>query len=170
MVKRAQVVPWVPSRASVVRIHTYPTMILKEYKDGKSILNGDFNSVINSVDLVDLLDFIKSLSVDKWVPNAYWKHKNNSNKFHWGEAVWAVYSYLIDRKILIIEDQYYGWNSSRTNKYLLKNSYDSTFENSLYDPILKKMVDSKYLNQMDGKYFQINKSILRSEKLEILDI
>lgn len=187
MAKRAQVVPWVPFGASVVRIHSHPTILMDVYisVDSQTTLKGhesivsDMDRLVESVDLIDILDFIKSLNSDSWVPSCYWKNIGKDiNTPILSGINWSIYSYLVSRGLLVIEDTYYGRYSHIKEKYKTRDSYDNKYEKFLYNPILCRMVSSGYLDVVNlkvesGRFFdhyQIGKSFLRREKLDSLGI
>jgi len=131
----------------------------------------EFQPVINEVNLSDILDYIISTIEDNWAPNCYWSIKSKCDKMSLGQIEWVIYSYLIHNKILIIEDQYYEYNESRTKKYKDRLSYYNTLEIDLYKPILNRMIDEKYLiiDQHIG-YFKIGPTYWRNENLIKLGI
>lgn len=112
----------------------------------------DFQSVIDEVDLSDILDYIISTIDNKWAPNCYWKFSSIDDTMFSGELQWIIYSYLVHKELLLIEDQYFGYNTSRTEKYKDRFSYHNTLERDLYGPILNRMVDEKYLTLIDTSH------------------
>lgn len=141
------------------------------------ITDEQYKSLADSVDLSDLTEFIKELNSAKWVPNCYWKNggKDIFTKFRGGELHWVIYSYLTDRKLLIVEDQYYGYNSSRTEKYKSKSGYFNPLEGKLYQLVIDRLVDGAYLiaypekSQYYTRYdYSLGKSYDRENKLKKL--
>lgn len=139
-----------------------------------------FQNVIDGVDLEDLTEFIKELNDASWVPKCYWKNKGKdiNHEMWYGELSWAMYSYLVDRKLLIVEDQYYRYNKSRTEKYKDRHCYFNPLEKQLYHPIVKRLLDEKWLDiarvvdytYSKGYYYKLGVSHQREEKLnEILN-
>jgi len=112
----------------------------------------DFQSVIDEVDLSDILDYIISAIDGDWAPKSYWSIKSKEDDIFWGQLEWVIYSYLVHKELLLIEDQYFGYNTSRTEKYKDRFSYHNTLEMDLYKPILNRMVDEKYLTLIDTSY------------------
>jgi len=136
----------------------------------------EFQPVINEVNLSDILDYIISAIEDNWTPNYYWPIKSKLDKMSLGQLEWVIYSYLINNKILIIENQYYDekyyeYNESRTKKYKDRLSYYNPLEIDLYKPILNRMINEKYLiiDQHIG-YFKIGPMYWRKENLIKLGI
>jgi len=90
--------------------------------------------------------------------------------------MWVIYSYLVSKRLLIIEDQYFGWNSERTKKYLDRTGYYNPLEKQIYKPILDRMVSSGHLDIINlqvssGRFFDhyvIGKRFIREKKLNIL--
>ena len=82
------------------------------------VSDSDYQLVIQFVDLLDLKDFIMDLDNQSWVPSCYWK---SCDWFSIGELYWAIYAYLVDRCLLQVEDCYYGYSRSRTEKYRKRN-------------------------------------------------
>ncbi len=139
----------------------------------------DMDRLVQSVDLIDILDFIKSLNSEPWVPSCYWKNIGKDiNTPILAGIHWSIYSYLISRGLLVIEDTDYGRYSHIKEKYKTRDSYDNKYEKFLYEPILHRMVSSGYLDIISlrvesGRFFghyQIGKSFLRKEKLHSLGI
>ena len=75
--------------------------------------------------------------------------------------------------LLIVEDRYFGYNKSRTEKYTDRYSYYNPLEKDLYKPIMDRMVDEKYLTSWDGyvyTYYKLGPVYWRGINLErILD-
>jgi hypothetical protein len=109
----------------------------------------DFQSVIDEVDLSDILDYIISTINNKWAPNCYWKFSSIDDTIYSGELQWIIYSYLVHKGLLMVEDQYFGYNTSRTEKYKDRCSYHNTLVNDLYNPIGNRMVSEKYITDVD---------------------
>jgi hypothetical protein len=112
----------------------------------------DFQSVIDEVDLSDILDYIISTIDNKWAPNCYWKFSSIDDTMFSGELQWIIYSYLVHKELLLIEEQYFGYNTSQTEKYKDRFTYHNTLERDLYKPILNRMIDEKYLKLIDTSY------------------
>jgi hypothetical protein len=112
----------------------------------------DFQSVIDEVDLSDVLDYIISAIDGDWAPKSYWSIKSKEDDMFFGQLEWIIYSYLVHKKLLMIEDQYFGYNTSRTEKYKDRLTYHNTLERDLYIPIINRMVDEKYLKLIDTSY------------------
>lgn len=112
----------------------------------------DFQSVIDEVDLSDILDYIISAIDEDWAIKSYWSIKSKEDDMFIGELEWIIYSYLVHKKLLMIEDQYFGYNTSRTEKYKDRLSYHNTLERDLYIPIINRMADEKYLKLIDTSY------------------
>jgi hypothetical protein len=137
----------------------------------------DYKSVIEGVDLNDLTKFIKELNTYEWVRRVYWKA---DHKFFIGELYWAIFAYLVDREILLVEDMYFGCNKSRTDRYVDKNSYYNTLEDNLYYPIVYRLVNNGFIivvqkdldtsNGYHWCHFSISPSILREDRLTELGI
>jgi len=135
----------------------------------------DYQRLVDEVDLHDLTRHIISLNVESWVPSCYWENvgKSIDVEIWYGEISWAIYSYLVDKGFLIIEDQYYRYNTSRSDKYKKRNSYFNTLEKELYHPIRDRLLDGSYLDisrvvehtYTRGYYYKIGKSYLRENKL-----
>ncbi len=121
------------------------------------------DELVQMVDLDDIIDFIKSLSYESWVPSVYWGNKNK----HWStpfyDGCWAIYSYLISRGLLVIEDKYSG------KKYLDRSSYYNPLEESIYRPIQNRMLLSGHLDIVSHRYV-IGKRFIREEKMNLLEI
>jgi len=135
----------------------------------------DFQSVINEVSLSDILDYIINAIDEDWAPKSYWSIKSKEDKMSLGDLYWVIYSYLIHNKLLIIEDQYFGYNESRTKKYKDRLSYYNSLEIDLYKPILNKMVNQKYLTEIlhnfsFNGYYKLGPMYLRKENLIKLGI
>ena len=83
----------------------------------------DFQSVIDEVDLSDILDYIISAIEEDWAPKSYWSIKSKEEDIFIGKLQWVIYSYLVHKGLLIVEDRYFGYNKSRTEKYTDRYSY-----------------------------------------------
>lgn len=138
------------------------------------ITDEDYKKLAESVDLNDITEFIKTLNSDDWVPSCYWKNKGEDifKKFYSGELHWAVYSYLVYRELLIIEDKY---NKSRTDKFLKRNGYFNPLEKQLYQLIIDRLVYERYLEEesipekyFTSYYYTLGKSYQREDKLNKL--
>jgi hypothetical protein len=141
------------------------------------ITDEDYKKLAESVDLKDITEFIKTLNSDVCVPDCYWKNKGEDifKKFYSGGLHWAVYSYLVYKELLIIEDRYYKYNTSRTDKYLKRNSYFNPLERQLYQLIIDRLVGEKYLEEekiphkyTTSYYYTLGKSYQREDKLNKL--
>jgi hypothetical protein len=148
-----------------------PILIKKNPNDFINLIYNkeDFQSVINEVYLSDILDYIISAIDKDWAPKYYWSIKSKWGKMSLSELYWLIYSYLIHNKLLIIEDQYFGYNESRTKKYKDRLSYYNLLEIDLYQPILNKMVNHKYLTEING-YYKLGPLYKRKENLIKLGI
>ena len=149
-----------------------------EIKKDCHITDEDYKKLAESVDLNDIIKFIKTLNSDDWVPSCYWKNKGEDifKRFCSGELHWAVYSYLVDKKLLIIEDRYFN-NRERTDKYLKRNGYFNPLEKELYQLIINRLVDKKYLEEeaipqkyTTSYYYTLGKSYKREYKLKKIGI
>lgn len=122
------------------------------------------DELVQMVDLDDIIDFVKSLSYETWVPSVYWSNKNK----HWStpfyDICWAIYSYLVSRGLLVIEDKYFGRNSERKKVYLDRSSYYNPLEESIYRPIQNRMILSGHLDivfHRSEQYYVIGKRFIR---------
>jgi hypothetical protein len=133
----------------------------------------EFQSVIDSVNLSDILDYIISAIDEDWSPKSYWSIKSKEEDIFIGKLQWVIYSYLVHKGLLIVEDRYFGYNKSRTEKYTDRYSYYNPLEKDLYKPIMDRMVDEKYLTSWDGyvyTYYKLGPVYWRGINLErILD-
>lgn len=156
-------------------------LYIEKHKKIKEI--SEFQEVIKSVDPYDICNYIVSLDTESWVPVCYWSRAIKDTKKriedfmdpHYGEMMWAIYSYLVHNEILIIEDEYYGCNSSRVDKYKKRDSYDSRFENQLYHPIISRLVIEKFLTVLEPVVhgfprYKMGSSYYRMYNLENLNI
>jgi hypothetical protein len=112
----------------------------------------DFQSVIDEVDLSDILDYIISAIDGDWAPKSYWSIKSKEDDMFFGKLQWIIYSYLVHKGLLVVEDCYFGYNTSQIEKYKDRLSYHNTLEVDLYKPILNRMADEKYLTLIDISY------------------
>lgn len=130
----------------------------------------DFRSVIDEVDLSDILDYIVSAIEEDWAPKSYWSIESKESNIFIGKLEWIIYSYLVHKELLIVEDQYFGYNMGRTEKYKNRCDYYNPLERDLYDPIIKRMVDERYLINVDNRYYKIGPIYWRNKNLESLSI
>ena len=122
------------------------------YAEKSNWAEQDFGELVDAIDLYDITKYFISLDTDTWVPSCYWSKFDGENtkdilkepRFI-GEMMWGVYSYLIEKEFLVIEDKYFGYNSNRVDKYLKKDSYYNTLEEVLYKLVLKRLVNEGYL-------------------------
>jgi len=126
----------------------------------------DFQSVIDEVDLSDILDYIISAIEEDWAPKSYWSIKSKEDKMFIGKLQWIIYSYLVHKGLLIVEDQYFGYNDSRIEKYKDRLSFYNPLEKDLYIPIIKRMVDEKCLTDVGGSFYKIGPMYWRIKNLE----
>ena len=105
----------------------------------------DFGSIIGSVELFDISNYIVSAIEDNWAPAAYWKCHTMEGEIHSGELQWLIYSYLAHKGLLVVEDCYFGYNPERTQKNRGRCDYYNPLEKDLYKPIINRMVKEKYL-------------------------
>ncbi len=110
----------------------------------------EFQSAINEVNLSDILDYIISAIDENWAPKSYWSIKSKEEDIFIGKLQWVIYSYLVHKGLLIVEDRYFGYNKSRTEKYTDRYSYYNPLEKDLYKPIMDRMVREKYLISWDS--------------------
>ncbi len=139
----------------------------------------DYNSVIESIDLFHLIEYIIDLDNDdknKWVSKAYWDKSKRiksgvEDLLFIGQLYWAIYSYLIHNEYLIVEDQYYEYNLLRTDKYKTRCEYFNPLEITLYSPILRKLSSESYLESLEKngwRYYKIGKMYSRVINLKNL--
>lgn len=126
----------------------------------------DFQSVIDEVDLSDILDYIISAIDGDWAPKSYWSIKSKEDKMFIGKLQWIIYSYLVHKGLLIVEDQYFGYNDSRIEKYKDRLSFYNPLEKDLYIPIIKRMVDEKCLTDVGGSFYKLGPMYWRIKNLE----
>lgn len=133
-----------------------PLVIKKDPNDFKHLKVKDegYKRIVDLVDLYDLSKFINSLNKEEWVPDCYWN--KNKLEFNYPELYWSIFSYLIDKKILIIEDRYYGYNPKR-EKYVKRDSFDNTLSEKLYKPITERLEQSGFI-EYDRGYYLLSKS------------
>ena len=149
----------------------------------EDIKSADYATVINGVDLKDMTNFIKRLnelvlSRDSngllVFSKVYWK---GGDEFTMGELYWAIFSYLVDKEILLIEDKFFDYGT-RENKYVSKTSYFNILEEDLYLPIAKRLIDDGYiiitkLSKMDSLIwhkYKVSPALIRDDKLNELGI
>ncbi len=126
----------------------------------------DFQSVIDEVNLSDILDYIISAIDGDWAPSCYWKHHDVNDNLFVGQLEWIIYSYLVHKGLLIVEDCYFGYNKSRTEKYEDRYGYYNPLERDLYIPIINRMVDEKYLNNIGDRRYKLGPIYWRNNNLE----
>lgn len=127
--------------------------LVRLYVKNEIVPEQDFGKIVDAIDLYDITQYFISLDTDTWVPSCYWSKFDKQNKpinileepRFIGEMMWGVYSYLIEKGFLVIEDKYFGYNSNRVDKYLKKDSYYNTLEEVLYKLVLKRLVNEGYL-------------------------
>jgi hypothetical protein len=150
-------------------------ILIKSGDSIKDIPKSDFAEIIDSIDLYDISQYFISLDTDKWVPNCYWKTLDNisilkENRF-FGEIMWGIYSYLIHKELLVIEDKYFGYNSNRTDMSKKYRTYFNPLENDLYILIIKRLLDENYLTENTNgysMYYKIGNSYHRQKNLDEL--
>ena len=126
----------------------------------------DFQSVIDEVHLSDILDYIITAIEEDWAPKSYWSVKSKEDKMFIGKLQWIIYSYLVHKGLLIVEDCYFEYNKSRIEKYKDRLSYHNPLEKDLYIPIIKRMVDEKCLTDVGGSFYKIGPMYWRIKNLE----
>lgn len=129
----------------------------------------DFQLVIDSVDLSDILEYILIIINTKCAPICYWQCYSIEGVMSKGELQWVIYSYLVESKFLVIENRYFGYNGN-TEIYKDKFSYYNVLEADLYNPILNRLVNQKYLIQdsVEPFYYRFGPVYWRSTNLENL--
>lgn len=162
-------------------------MYIEKNKNINEIPLSEFQEVIDSIDLYDLCNYIISLDTESWVPSSYWsrakaklykdaeKQKEALKYPHYGEIFWAIYSYLVHNEIIMIEDEYWRYNSSRVDKYRKRDGYYSPLENRLYQPILTRLLNEKFLSISEVTYYgndtyKMGSSYYRMSNLEKINI
>ena len=142
----------------------------------------DFNSIINSVYLVDIVKYIIELDdPDKndWLQGTYWV-TDHIHGIHTSELEWAIFSYLVHNKILLIENKKRFSTKDKFFKdfgeeYVPRTSYYNLLESKLYVPILARLEDEGYLIR-SGKieygmpFFKISKKYNRIVNLGKLGV
>ncbi len=126
----------------------------------------DFQSVIDEVHLSDILDYIINAIEEDWAPKSYWSVKSKEDKMFIGKLQWIIYSYLVHKGLLIVEDCYFEYNKSRIEKYKDRLSYHNPLEKDLYIPIIKRMVNEKYLTDVGGSFYKLGPMYWRIKNLE----
>jgi hypothetical protein len=126
----------------------------------------DFQSVIDEVDLSDILDYIVSAIDGDWAPGCHWKNHDVNDNLFVGQLEWIIYSYLVHKGLLIVEDKYFGYNTSRIEKYRDRCGYYNPLEKDLYIPIIKRMVDEKCLTDVGGSFYKLGPMYWRIKNLE----
>jgi len=148
----------------------HKTFIIKDVSGVSNVTPKQIQDILNSIDVRDMFEFVENLYNEKWVPSCYWeitdKERIPMNRFH-GEMYWAMYSYLVSRKIVMFEDPYYKQNSSITERYKLRTSYDNAWEEVLYQPMLDLMVPDYYevisrCKTYRSDYYTISRKIKRN--------
>jgi hypothetical protein len=145
-----------------------PILIRKDPNRYENLLYNkeDFQSVIDEVDLSDILDYIVSAIDGDWAPSCYWKHHDVNDNLFVGQLEWIIYSYLVHKGLLMVEDQYFRYNTSRIEKYRDRYGYYNPLERDLYIPIINRMVDEKYLINVDNRYYKLGPIYWRNNNLE----
>lgn len=160
-----------------MKVNNITPILIRKYPDRYENMpynKEDFQSVINEVNLSDILDYIISAIEDKWAPNCYWSINSKEDKMFIGQLEWIIYSYLVHNKLLIIEDQYYSYNQSRIEKYKDRYSYHNTLERDLFIPIIKRMVNERYLTDVSSdtndidRYYKLGPIYWRNNNLNTL--
>lgn len=145
--------------------HIEPIRIKKKESEQKHIPwdNVDFERLVDGVDLSDVMDFI--LMTMDGESNHYWSVTDINWHIYYGELDWVIYSYLVDRGLLIVEDKYYSsdMNTGRS-KYLDKSGYFNPLEHNLYTPIVDRL-SGYYLDKVEENYYMIGKGYLRDKTL-----
>lgn len=143
----------------------------------KEVGPNEYKRIIDNVCLDDIINYIINLNTDSWVPRCYWINKGEYifKTFRIGEFEWAIYSYLVSVGLLLVEDQYYGYNESRTEKYRGRKDYYNPLESALYYPIVERLLGEGYvmLDSSEPPYrdsYKISKRYVRERKLEQLGI
>lgn len=144
----------------------------------------DFDSIINSVELVDIVKYIIELDdPDKndWIKDNYWYwypanliSNNHKNGIHTSELEWAIFSYLVHNNILVIEKKYYN-PLDDIDKYVPRTSYYNPLEAKLYVPILARLEKEGYLIRGEKieygmPFFKISKKYQRIDSLKKLGV
>jgi len=151
-----------------------PHILIRTVKDELTIVFGSYKDVTDNVNLFDLTNFILRLHKETWVPGCYWDPNIENDLFNnanFGAMHWAIYSYLVSKKIMFIEDEYFDNPKypSRTERYKLKKSFDNRLIPDLYEPILVRLIDNNYFKK-NGYNFFIDVSYIRDKKLKELGI
>lgn len=146
-----------------------PYLLIKAGDSLKDIPNSVLDRLINSIDLCKLSQWFVSLDTAKWVPRSYWSKVDTlKSDRHIGELMWGIYSYLIEGGFLVVEDRYYGYNSSRLDRYIRKDSYYNPLEGILYDFIIKRLVNEGYLISSSNERYIISRLYFRQINLNKL--
>ncbi len=122
----------------------------------------DFQSVIDEVHLSDILDYIISAIEEDWAPKSYWSVKSKEDKMFIGKLQWIIYSYLVHKELLIVELSY----PVKNEKYKDRLSFHNPLEKDLYIPIIKRMVNEKYLTDVGGSFYKLGPMYWRIKNLE----
>lgn len=159
-------------------------LYINRYKYIKEITNSEFKAVIDNVDLYDICNYIISLDTDTWVHSSYWsrakaklfkeleRKKEALKDPHRGEVMWAIYSYLVHNKILMIEDEL------SKSGFRKRDSYYNLLESQLYHPILTRLINEGFLvrthipnpRESGIDRYKIGSSYNRMSNLEKLNI
>jgi len=124
----------------------------------------DFQSVIDEVDLSDILDYIITTIEEGWAPKSYWSIKSKEDKMFIGKLEWIIYSYLVHKELLIVELSY----PVKNEKYKDRLSFYNPLEKDLYIPIIKRMVDEKCLTDVGGSFYKLGPIYWRNKNLELI--
>lgn len=141
-----------------------PILIKKHPNEYKNLPYNkeDFQSVIDEVDLLDILDYIVNAIEEDWAPKSYWSIKSKEDKIFIGKLQWVIYSYLVHKGLLIIELSYPNGNE----KYKDRLSFHNPLEKDLYIPIIKRMVNKKCLTDVGGSFYKLGPIYWRNKNLE----
>lgn len=157
-------------------------IIIKEdpfkYKHLYKDLDIDTDIVVKSVDLVDIVKYIIELDdPDKndWLTGTYWV-TDHTHGIHASELQWAIFSYLVHNKILLINKKRFSTEDKTFGEeYVPRTSYYNLLEVNLYIPILIRLEDEGYIIR-SGKieygmpFFKISKKYNRIVNLEKLGV
>ncbi len=143
-----------------------PILIKKDPNEYKNLPYNkeDFQSVIDEVDLSDILDYIITAIEEGWAPKSYWSIKSKEDKMFIGKLEWIIYSYLVHKELLIVELSY----PVKNEKYKDRLSFYNPLEKDLYIPIIKRMVNEKYLTDVGGSFYKLGPIYWRNKNLELI--
>jgi hypothetical protein len=145
---------------------------------GHKIPMSSYYNVVDSIDLEDLMKFITSLCTESWVPKCYWNEGIGGHIFvkdgtDRGSLSWAVFSYLITKEIIMIEDKYFITHPNpKRERYVKRTSFDNRHEQSLYIPIVRRLVSEGWLSEYSNMnhHYHLGKLYYRVKSLEKLGI